>query len=187
MSVERDLQRSAIGSFTSIGYEYVGSHLAFQRPQSDLDANFRAHFERLNGDKLTNGRLTDTEYARLITAFPHTIRGGFEALRHGLTMTLDNNDVVNLIFFDTRSPENNVYQVTEELTVETITRNRLDLVTLVNGIPFSAIELKRAGTREGVQEAVNQVNRYSGQGVYQTPFMRFLQFFVVSNGVTTKY
>lgn len=61
--------------------------------------------------------------------------------------------------------------------------NRYDVTLLVNGLPLIQIELKRRGV--DIREAVNQVMRYkkhSYNGLYH-----FIQLFVVSNGVDTKY
>lgn len=61
--------------------------------------------------------------------------------------------------------------------------NRYDVTLLINGLPLVQIELKRRGV--DIKEAVNQIMRYrkhSYQGLYH-----FIQLFVVSNGVDTKY
>lgn len=57
------------------------------------------------------------------------------------------------------------------------------MTLLINGLPLVQIELKRRGI--DIKEAVNQVMRYkkhSYNGLYH-----FIQTFVVSNGVDTKY
>lgn len=57
------------------------------------------------------------------------------------------------------------------------------MTILVNGLPLIQVELKRRGI--DIREAVNQVMRYkkhSYNGLYH-----FIQIFVVSNGVDTKY
>lgn len=77
----------------------------------------------------------------------------------------------------------NIFQVTNQTTVIGKYKNRYDVTLLVNGLPLVQIELKRRGV--DIKEAVNQIMRYrrhSYQGLYH-----FIQFFVVSNGVDTKY
>jgi type I restriction enzyme R subunit len=65
-------------------------------------------------------------------------------------------------------------------------KNRYDVTLLVNGLPLVQIELKRRGLE--LKEAFNQTNRYqrhsywSGSGLFQ-----YIQIFVISNGVNTKY
>lgn len=80
----------------------------------------------------------------------------------------------------------NQFQVTQQVTIEGKYRNRYDVTILVNGLPLVQIELKRRGLE--LKEAFKQTLRYgvhsfgSGQGLFQ-----FIQFFVISNGVNTKY
>ncbi len=62
-------------------------------------------------------------------------------------------------------------------------KNRYDVTVLINGLPLVQIELKRPGVE--INEAINQINRYrkfSFRGLF-----RYLQLFVVSNSVQTKY
>ena len=77
----------------------------------------------------------------------------------------------------------NIYQVTHQVTVTGLYTNRYDVTLLVNGLPLVQIELKRRGV--DLKEAVNQIMRYrkhSYQGLFH-----FIQIFVVSNGVDSKY
>lgn len=64
--------------------------------------------------------------------------------------------------------------------------NRYDVTLLINGLPLVQIELKRRGLE--LKEAFNQTNRYErftyGEGL---GLFNFIQLFVISNGVNTKY
>ena len=62
-------------------------------------------------------------------------------------------------------------------------KNRYDVTILINGLPMVQIELKRRG--KDFKEAFNQIERYrrhSFKGLY-----RYIQCFVITNGVDTKY
>ncbi|MEX2633673.1 MAG: type I restriction endonuclease subunit R [Balneolales bacterium] len=80
----------------------------------------------------------------------------------------------------------NEFQVTSQVTMEGSYKNRYDVTILINGLPLVQVELKRRGLE--LKEAFNQTNRYerhsfgAGQGLFQ-----FIQVFVISNGVNTKY
>lgn len=80
----------------------------------------------------------------------------------------------------------NEFQVTQQVAMEGAYKNRYDVTILINGLPLVQIELKRRGLE--LKEAFNQTNRYerhsygAGQGLFQ-----FIQIFVISNGVNTKY
>jgi len=60
---------------------------------------------------------------------------------------------------------------------------RYDVTILVNGLPLVQIELKRRGV--DINEAFNQVMRYRKQNY--TGLFRYIQLFVISNGVETRY
>ena len=80
----------------------------------------------------------------------------------------------------------NEFQVTQQIAMEGQYKNRYDVTILINGLPLVQIELKRRGLE--LKEAFNQTNRYerhsywAGHGIFQ-----FVQIFVISNGVNTKY
>lgn len=179
---ERALQELSIRELTNLGYLYMGSELDVK----DLNQNFFLQVERLNKNKLPNG-LNNNEKQRLLDSLPLTMRDAHNVLRHGLTLALDNNKTINISFFDKHDNSNNIYQVTEELNVQGVSKTRLDLVILINGIPVMNIELKRKGVTNGVDEAINQINRYNKTGVYRNGLLKFIQIFVVSNNVFTKY
>lgn len=80
----------------------------------------------------------------------------------------------------------NQFQVTHQVTQGGDYKNRYDVTLLINGLPLVQIELKRRGLE--MKEAFNQVNRYqkhsfgSGKGLFN-----YVQLFIISNGVNTKY
>ncbi|UUC46433.1 type I restriction endonuclease subunit R [Flavobacterium cerinum] len=80
----------------------------------------------------------------------------------------------------------NEFQVTQQVSIDGKYKNRYDVTILINGLPLIQIELKRRGLE--LKEAFNQINRYErhsfgeGAGLFQ-----FIQIFVISNGVNTKY
>lgn len=80
----------------------------------------------------------------------------------------------------------NQFQVTNQIAQEGSYKNRYDVTILINGLPLVQIELKRRGLE--MKEAFNQINRYhhqsfnSGSGLFN-----YVQLFIISNGVNTKY
>lgn len=80
----------------------------------------------------------------------------------------------------------NQFQVTRQVIMTGKYTNRYDVTLLVNGLPLVQIELKRRGLE--MKEAFNQTNRYhrhsfsAGYGLFG-----YIQLFVISNGVNTKY
>lgn len=80
----------------------------------------------------------------------------------------------------------NEFQVTNQISMEGKRKNRYDVTLLINGLPLVQIELKRRGAE--LKVAFHQINRYqhesydAGYGLFQ-----YVQVFIISNGVNTKY
>ena len=152
----------------------------------DYDAlldNFKIQFEKFNKSKLGNKALSNKEWERV---FNHiggkSIFESAKILSDKFVLERDDGTKVYLMLFD-EDYSKNIYQVTNQTTVVGKYTNRYDVTLLINGLPLIQIELKRRGG--DIKEAVNQIMRYrkhSYQGLYH-----FIQLFVVSNGVDTKY
>ena len=77
----------------------------------------------------------------------------------------------------------NEFQVSNQITVEGRKTCRYDVTILINGLPLVQIELKKRGVE--LKQAYNQVQRYqktSFRGLFD-----YIQIFVISNGVNTRY
>lgn len=175
---EAQLEQQLIEQLTNQDYKQVTIE--------DYDAlleNFKVQFEKYNESKLNGKPFSDKEWERI---FNHISgKGIFESakiLRDKFVLERDDGTKVYLALLD-EDYNKNIYQVTNQTTVIGKYKNRYDVTLLVNGLPLIQIELKRRGV--DIKEAVNQIMRYrkhSYQGLYH-----FIQLFVVSNGVDTKY
>lgn len=147
-----------------------------------LEENFKVQFERFNASKLGTP-LTDKEWERIFSVMlGKSIFQSAKILRDKFVLEREDGTKVYLAFFD-QDHTKNIFQVANQTTVEGKYVNRYDVTLLVNGLPLVQIELKRRGI--DIREAVNQVMRYkkhSYSGLYH-----YIQLFVVSNGVDTKY
>src|SRR5690606_38002370 len=77
-------------------------------------------------------------------------------------------------------------QVAQQITQEGSYKTRYDVTLLINGLPLVQIELKRRGLE--LKEAFNQINRYHRHSFWaNTGLFQYVQLFVISNGVNTKY
>ena len=144
--------------------------------------NFKVQFEAFNADKL-DSPLTGKEWERVFNhMLGKSIFQSAKILRDKFVLEREDGTKVYLAFFDADHTKN-IFQVTNQTTVVGKYVNRYDVTILVNGLPLIQVELKRRGI--DIREAVNQVMRYkkhSYNGLYH-----FIQIFVVSNGVDTKY
>lgn len=89
-------------------------------------------------------------------------------------------------FFNTEDSTKNLFQVTNQISLEGNYKNRFDVTLLVNGLPLVQIELKRPGIE--IKEAFNQINRYQNHSFWSNHgLFQYVQLFVISNGGNTKY
>jgi type I restriction enzyme R subunit len=148
-----------------------------------LLANFKTQFERFNSVNLGGKPLSAKEWERVLNYVNgKSIFESAKILRDKFVLELDDASKVYVALLD-EDFSKNIFQVTNQTTVVGKYTNRYDVTILVNGLPLVQIELKRRGV--DIKEAVNQIMRYrkhSYQGLYH-----FIQLFVVSNGVDTKY
>jgi type I restriction enzyme R subunit len=152
--------------------------------EASMLANLKAELEAFNGVSLTDGEFTK------VLHHLNKKSGVFNkahTLRDRMKLEKDDGDTVYLEFFDSVDPLRNRFQVTQQVKMDAGSyKNRYDVTILVNGLPLVQIELKRRGLE--MKEAFNQIQRYqkhsfwSGHGLFH-----FVQLFVISNGVNTKY
>jgi type I restriction enzyme R subunit len=109
-----------------------------------------------------------------------------KTLRDRFQLTKEDGTSFYVRFFNAEDNSKNLFQVTNQISLEGSFKNRFDVTLLVNGLPLVQVELKRSGLE--IKEAFNQINRYqlhsfwSNHGLFQ-----YVQLFVISNGVNTKY
>lgn len=176
---EAQLERNMIDQLVRQGYEQV------KLPDYDaLLQNFRTQVNRFNEKKLDGRPLTDIEFNRLLTLIDgKSIFESAKILRDKQIIEREDGTELYIELFNTREWCKNLFQVTAQTTVIGTYTNRYDVTIIINGLPVVQVELKRRGL--DFKEAFNQIQRYrkhSYKGLY-----RFLQIFVVTNGVDTKY
>ncbi|MBO1198384.1 type I restriction endonuclease subunit R [Staphylococcus simiae] len=176
---EFSLENEMMDQLISNGYERV----SIKNDVQLLD-NFRMILNERHADKLDGKPLTDKEFQRLLTMING--KGIFESariLRDKLPLKRDDESEVYLSFLDSINWCQNKFQVTNQVSVDDTYRARYDVTILINGLPLVQVELKRRGV--DINEAFNQVMRYRKQNY--TGLFRYIQMFVISNGVETRY
>ena len=175
---EAQLENSLIEQLNTQGYESVTI-----QTYDELEDNFKIQFEKFNSSKLDNTALTDKEWERVFNHLKgKSIFQSAKILRDKFVLEREDGTKVYLSFFD-EDHTKNIFQVTHQTTVVGKYVNRYDVTILINGLPLIQIELKRRGV--DIKEAVNQVMRYKKHSY--TGLYHYIQMFVVSNGVDTKY
>ncbi len=154
---------------------------------ADYDAlltNFKQQLNIFNKHKLNGQPLSDIEFKRILTLIEgKSIFDSAKILRDKVLIEREDGTQLYVELLNTKDWCKNLFQVTTQTTMTGKYTNRYDVTILINGLPLVQIELKRRGL--DFKEAFNQIQRYrrhTFSGLY-----RFLQIFVVSNGVDTKY
>ena len=174
---EAILEKNLIHQLIGLGYSTV----AIQDGEA-LVANLKSQLELFNETKFT---------AKEFDAILNQLAKGnvFEkakTLRDRFQLTKEDGTSFYVRFFNKEDNSKNLFQVTNQVTIQGSFLNRYDVTLLVNGLPLIQIELKRSGIE--IKEAFNQINRYqlhsfwSNHGLFQ-----YVQLFVISNKVNTKY
>ena len=176
---EAKLEDRMIDQLRRQGYNYVEIN-----DVNELEANFRKQINLHNKVELKGKDLSDKEFEKLMIKISgKSIFQSAKELRQKQDIIRDDGTVAYIELFNTKEWCKNLFQVTHQTTVEGKYTNRYDVTILINGLPLIQIELKRRGI--DMKEAFDQIKRYknhSYNGLY-----RFIQLFIISNGVDTKY
>ncbi|GIU36546.1 type I restriction endonuclease subunit R [Shewanella schlegeliana] len=173
---EQQLENNLIAQLNAGGFESVviGNAAA-------LKANLKVQLERAN-----NLTLTEREFESVLTSLEKgSIFDKSKRLKGKVDVVHEDGTISYLTLLDS-DPSNNIYQVTNQVTMHGKYQNRYDVTLLVNGLPLVQIELKRRGIE--MAEAFNQIKRYDKHTFgAEGGLFNYIQLFVISNGVNTKY
>jgi len=174
---EAILEHNFIQQLVGLNYELVkipdGNQLLINL-KSQLEAFNNTSFSAKEFDAILNHLAKGNVFEKA-----KTLRGRFY-------ITKDNQESFYVRFFNSEDWSQNKFQVTNQVTQEGTYKNRYDVTLLVNGLPLVQIELKRRGIE--IKEAFNQINRYQRHSFWSNyGLFQFVQLFVISNGVNTKY
>lgn len=170
---EAMLEKSLMARLEEQGYEYIEI-----KNENELNRNFKKQLEKHNKIEIT-----EEEFSRILLYLDKgSIFKKAEMLRDRYELKRTEGTIY-LEFMDREEWSRNIFQVSNQITLTGKYENRYDVTILINGIPMVQIELKRRGIE--LKEAFNQINRYhkhSFKGLFN-----YIQLFVISNGVNTKY
>ncbi|NDV17714.1 HsdR family type I site-specific deoxyribonuclease [Muricauda sp. TY007] len=171
------LEENLVEQLQDLGYTKVSI-----KDEVELLANLKSQLEKHN-----RTTYSEAEFRQIRNQLSKgNIFEKAKTLRDRITYTKDNGETGYVELINQVHWCKNQYQVTHQITMEGSYKNRYDVTILINGLPLVQIELKKRGLE--MKEAFNQINRYerhsfgSGSGLFQ-----FVQLFVISNGVNTKY
>ena len=150
-----------------IGWNYVSRTLALKKRTGDTGLFFsdvlQVQLLKLNTRILDESNCADI--MRQLRLLKPTLEGNQDALswlrgEQSIFVPSENRER-NVTLIDFETPDNNLFQVTDEWTQQGIVdRNRADVVFLINGIPVAVVEAKSANKSDGVELGVEQIRRY---------------------------
>ena len=174
---EQILENNLVAQLVKLGYKQV-----VIRDENDLLVNLKSQLEKHNKIELSQN-----EFKQILNFINKgNIFERAKILRDRVPFTNDKGETKTIELINQIHWCQNEFQVTQQIAMEGTHKNRYDVTILINGLPLVQIELKRRGLE--LKEAFNQTNRYerhsywAGHGLFQ-----FVQIFVISNGVNTKY
>ncbi len=174
---EQVLENNLVAQLAKLGYTQT-----VIKDETDLLANLKNQLEKHN-----KVQLSEHDFKQILNFINKgNIFERAKILRDRVPYTNDKNEHKTVELINQIHWCQNQFQVTQQVTMEGTFKNRYDVTILINGLPMVQIELKRRGLE--LKEAFNQINRYerhsygAGHGLFQ-----FIQVFVISNGVNTKY
>lgn len=174
---EQLLENNLVAQLKLMAYDYV--------PVSDekeLLSNLKVQLEKHN--KVV---FTELEFDRVLNILSKgSVFDKAVTLREKQHIVRDNGEDLYFDFINQDNWCQNLFQVTNQVTIDGKYKNRYDVTLLINGLPLVQIELKRRGIE--LKEAFNQTNRYQRHSYGASlALFQFIQIFVISNGVNTKY
>ncbi len=174
---EAVLEESLIKQLVGLEYEKV-----IIKDDRWLEVNLKLQLEKHN-----KFSMSESEFKRVLN---HLNKGSvFEKamiLRDKFVLPLDDGTTKYIEFLDSEHWCQNIFQVSSQITINGVYKNRYDVTLLINGLPLVQIELKRRGLE--IKEAFNQINRYQRHSfASNNALFNYVQVFVISNGANTKY
>jgi len=174
---EAILEENLLVQLSKDGYERIAI------PDEDaMVANLKTQLEKHNGTSFSGD-----EFKKVLNFLSKgSIFEKAKTLRDKFVLNRDDGSQFYVEFLDSVHWCQNSFQVTSQVTMEGKYKNRYDVTILINGLPLVQVELKRRGLE--LKEAFNQTLRYKrhthshGKGLFG-----YVQLFVISNGVNTKY
>lgn len=174
---EQILEEQLLAQLQTQGYVLVPIN-----NEAQLTANLKTQLEKHNGIQFSS-----VEFEKVLNLLSKgSVFEKAKTLRGKQQIQRDDGTNLYFEFINTEFWCQNQYQVTHQVTMDGAYRNKYDVTILINGLPLVQIELKRRGLE--LKEAFNQINRYqrhsfgAGTALYQ-----YVQIFIITNGVNTKY
>lgn len=187
---ESQLEEAIIELFQTNGYDYANGETIHRKyDEVLLETDMKNFLSRRYQD------VTDLELEKIINKIkyvPNTPlytgnREAFYLVNEGFNLIRDDADKepIHIEFIDFENPENNIFKVVNQFTVQDVRERRPDMLLFVNGIPIAIFEFKTA-IRETttIYDAWKQITIRYNRDI--PSLMKYAFLSVVSDGANTK-
>ncbi len=141
---EQLLENNLVSQLRDLGYQYVEI-----KDEADLLTNFKEQLEKHNKTKFTHN-----EFFQILNQLGKgNIFEKAKTLREKIPVTNSEGQIRHIELINKTHWCQNLFQVTQQVTMDGQYKNRYDVTILINGLPLVQIELKRRGLE--LKEAFN--------------------------------
>ena len=144
---ESELEESIIEFFQGNGYEYVdGESIHRKYDEILLEDDLRKYLSRRYQS------VSSTEMEKIINKIKYVRnkplyignREAFLLINEGFDLTRDDSNMnsLHIDYIDFENPENNIFKVVNQYTVQDVRERRPDMLIFINGIPVAIFEFK---------------------------------------------
>lgn len=179
---ESQLENILIEQLKGLEYKFVNI-----KNENDLIKNLKEQLENHNFKTLKWKKFSEKEFEKILNHLSKwTVFEKAKTLRDKMSLELDYWEKIWIEFLDINNWCQNEFQITNQVSMEWIYKNRYDVTILINWLPLVQIELKRRWLE--LKEAFNQINRYHKHSFWSwVNLFQYIQIFIISNWVNTKY
>lgn len=190
---ESEYENAFIAFLEAVGWHYLAGHQIVRRYSDVLiEADFKAFIEKTSPQLLPEEieQLYDTVRLAGGESDFATLHKVYKWMVDGIQFTPQNGLPVMVPLIDFEMPENNMFRVVNQLTVEYINNGqretrRPDVLLFVNGMPLCVIELKNpADANATIYDAWEQITIRYWRDIPQ--LLHYCPLACISDGVKTR-
>ncbi len=150
--VEDDLEKAIIELFKEQDYEYVHGDMIHRRFE---DVIIDDDLRRFIKSRYSNANLSDTEVESIVikmknvgnyTTLYQNNKEAYYLFSRGFDFNREDSKKlgIHIDYIDFGNPENNIFKIVNQYTIEGSQKRRPDLLLFINGIPICIFEFKTA-------------------------------------------
>lgn len=189
---EDQLEAAIINLFENEGYEYLnGEEIHREYEQILLEDDLKRYLY----DRYADKSLTDNEIVSIVNRIdfisPAPLYEGsretYRTISEGFILDRENLDSEKILveYIDFKHPENNIFKIVNQYSVNDKETRRPDMLIFINGIPVVIFEFKTAIEEDKtIHDAWEQINIRYARGIPKLLKFNFLS--VITDGANTK-